>query len=256
MLAQAKNLDNICFQLRNNLYSEIDHPLKKELDAICQDIKATLLSAKTLKVLPTPIIKSLFNLRFKALLWLSKENNMDYLQMVEDVMQKLDEKQDHQELATLVENLRFSLRCCEIVVDSLTTNEASGNFQEAFEKMPEITFDMYFAILSMSYPDDKTVQDLFDWTNASLNIEFGLLAVDIIKSENLKLSRKAIFDLEFLVANSAQEYYALAVGLGIVKLSNEYPSSPEIKYDKSFIKEQQALAELGLSEWSKNIGRA
>jgi hypothetical protein len=49
MIATAKNYDVICFQLRNNLYSQLQSPLKKDLNRLSNDIKTFIISGEKIK---------------------------------------------------------------------------------------------------------------------------------------------------------------------------------------------------------------
>ena len=80
MIASAKNYDVICFQLRNNLYSQLENPMKKDLDNLSNDIQAVITAGKKIQALSVDMLSQVFNLRVKALKWLANDKNFDYLE--------------------------------------------------------------------------------------------------------------------------------------------------------------------------------
>ncbi len=220
MIATAKNYDVICFQLRNNLYSQLDSPLKKDLNRLSNDIKAIITSGKKIQSQSVDMLSQVFNLRIKALKWLADDKNFDYLKMLNDIFPQIEELKSNKKLEVLTENLLFALRCNHRVVESLVgTNEfSSDTIASNISQLPDITYQQYLASLAFANLDDETSQKIVDWTNASLHIEFVLVAADIISENKLKISNKTINELAFLVADSAQEYSALAAELGILKI--------------------------------------
>jgi hypothetical protein len=67
MLATVKNYDLICYQLRNNLYSQLENPLKKDIDRLSKDITNIINSNKKIQSQSVDILAQLFNLRVKAI---------------------------------------------------------------------------------------------------------------------------------------------------------------------------------------------
>jgi len=94
----------------------------------------------------------------------------------------------------------------------------------------------------------KRHKKIADWTNASLHIEFVMLAAAIIKDEKIKVSDKTINELSFLVADAAQEYFALATEFGILKTKANQKSFSNQLFDKNFVKEQKTLADIGIED--------
>jgi len=255
MIATAKNYDVICFQLRNNLYSQLESPLKKELNRLSTDIKMLITSGNKVQGQSFPMLSQVFNLRIKAIKWLAADTNFDYVEMLKGIFPQIEELKANKKLEVLTENLLFALRCNQRVVEAIIgTNEFSADtFSASLPQLPEITYEQFIASLAFAIPDDETVQKIVNWTNASLHIEFVMLAADIIGDDKLKVSDKTINELAFLVADAAQEYIALAAELGILKSRSSRQSFSTLSFDNKFIKEQKQLADLGLDDYAANL---
>ncbi len=255
MITTAKNYDVICFQLRNNLYSQLQNPLKKDLNRLSSDIKTLIISGEKIKAQSTNILSQVFNLRIKALKWLSADTNFDYLEMFKDIFPQIEELRSNKKLEVLTDNILFALRCNQRVAESImNSNEfLPDTFTSNLAQLPDITYPQFIASLAFANLDDKTTQKIVDWTNSSLHIEFVLVATDIISDEKLKISDKTINELAFLIADAAQEYSALATELGILKSRSTRQSFSNLSFDNSFIKEQKQFADLGLDDFTLNL---
>jgi hypothetical protein len=254
MLATVKNYDLICYQLRNNLYSQLENPVKKDIDKLSKEITNILNSGKKIQSQPVDILALLFNLRVKAIKWLSQNNNFDYLAVLSEVSSQIEEIGENRKMEILRDNILFALRCNRRVIESLfSAGEQSENLNIDFSQLPDINYQQFLASLAFAIPDAETAQKIVDWTNASLQIEFVMLAADIILDEKLKVSDKSINELSFLVADAAQEYSALATEFGILKTNAKQQSFSNQPFDKSFINEQKTLAEIGIEDFASNF---
>ena len=255
MTATAKNYDVICFQLRNNLYAQLQSPLKKELNRLSKDIQTLILSGEKIEVQSPNMLSQVFNLRIKALKWLSADTNFDYLEILKDIFPQIEELRLNKRLEVLTDNILFALRCNQRVVDAVIgSNEfAPDTFSSNLAQFPDITYSQFIASLAFANLDDETTQKIVDWTNASLHIEFVLVAADIISDKKLKVSDKTINELAFLIADAAQEYTALAIELGLLKSRSARQSLSNLSFDNDFIKEQKQLADLGLDDFALNL---
>jgi hypothetical protein len=255
MIATVKNYDVICFQLRNNLYSQLQSPLKKDLNRLSNDIKSLIISGEKIKAQSTTMLSQVFNLRIKALKWLSADTNFDYLEMFKDIFPQIEELKSNKKLEVLTDNILFALRCNQRVVESImNSNEFSPDaFSSNLAQLPDITYSQFIASFAFANLDDETTQKIVDWTNSSLHIEFVLVATDIISDDKLKISDKTINELAFLIADAAQEYSALATELGILKSRSKRQSFSNLSFENSFIKEQKQFADLGLEDFALNL---
>ena len=255
MIATAKNYGVICFQLRNNLYAQLQNPLKKDLKGLSTDIKRLIISGKKIKAQPVEMLSQVFNLRIKAIKWLSADINVDYLKMFNDIIPQIEELRADKKLEVLTDNILFALRCNKRVVESIINSceFSPDTFTLNLSQLPDITYPQFIASFAFANLDDETTQKIVDWTNASLHIEFVLGAADIIRNEKLKISDKTINELAFLIANAAQEYAALATDLGILKSLSSKKSFSNASFDSSFIKEQKQFANMGLNDFAANL---
>jgi len=251
VIAAAKNYDIICYQLRNNLYPQLESSLKEELNRLSNDIKTLITSGKKVQGRFVPMLSQVFNLRIKAIKWLATGTNFNYLEILKDIVPQIEDLKTNKKMEVLTENLLFALRCNQRVAEAvIRTNETTN---DTLTQLPEITYEQFIASLSIAIPDDETVQKFVHLTNTSLHIEFVMLAADIIGDDNLKVSDKTINELAFLVADAAQEYIAIATELGILKSRSSIPSFSTESFDNSFIKEQKQLADLGLDDFASNF---
>lgn len=252
MLATVKNYDLICYQLRNNLYSQLENPLKNDIDKLSRDIINILTSDK--KIQNVKIFEQIFNLRVKAIKRLSQDNNFNYLERLSEVSNQIEEIGENRKMQILKENILFALRCNKRVIESLfSSGEQSENLNIDFTKLPEINYQQFLASLAFAIPDDETAQKITDWTNASLQIEFVILAANIIRDEKIKVSDKLINELSFMVADAAQEYFAIATEFGILKPKAKQQLFSNKPFDKYFVNEQKALAEIGIEDFASNF---
>ena len=254
MLATIKNYDLICYQLRNNLYSQLDNPLKKDIDKLAKDITNILQSGKKIQFQSVDILAQVFNLRVKAIKWLSQDCDFNYLEMLTEVSNQIEEIGENKKMEILKENILFALRCNRRIIESLfSTGVQSENLNIDFNQLPDISYQQLLASLAFAIPDDETAQKIVDWTNASLHIEFVMLAADIIRDEKIIVSDKSINELSFLVADAAQEYSALATEFGIIKKTANQQSLSNQPFDKAFVNEQKKLADIGIEDFASNF---
>lgn len=255
MLTAVKSYDILCYQLRNSLYPQLDNPLKKEMNRLSKDIKEIILSGSMDKAKSFQILAEIFNLRIKAIRWLASGSNFSYMQMLNEVIPQIQEMKSNKRFEVLTENLLFALRCNQRVIEKLATGAEinGGCFSTTVKQLREITYEDFLASLAYSIPDDSAVQRIVDWTNASLQIEFAMVAADIISNDDIKISDKSINALAFFVADAAQEYSALATELGIIQANSSGKSVSGFSFDKSFIKEQKLFADLGIEVFSGNF---
>jgi len=254
MIATTRNYD-VIYQLRNSLYSQLDTPLKKDLNRLSKDIREIVTSGKRIHPQTIDILAQVFNLRIKAIKWLASDENFDYLNSLNDIFPQIEEFKSNKKLETLAENILFALRCNQRIVESFASSSdlAADNIMSNISKLPDITYEQFVASLAFANLDDEITQKIVDFTNASLHIEFVLVATDILVDDKLKVSDKTLNDMAFLIADAAQEYSALATELGILKSKSTKHLTSSISFDNSFIKEQKQLADLGLDDFASNI---
>lgn len=248
------NYDVICFQLRHTLYEKLQNPLRKELDELSKNIKTLLVSEGKIENQSARILSQVFNLRIKALKWLSADDALDYSEMLDDAFSQIEELKANERLEVLIENSLFALRCNQRVMSSIIdfSDVSPAALASSFDQFPEITYEQFIASLSFANLDNDTTRKVVGMANASLYIEFVLVAVDIISDENLNVSDTTINSLAFLIADAAQDYSAFATELGILKPRSVRSFSSGM-FDERFVKEQNEIAELGMNDWTLNL---
>jgi hypothetical protein len=255
MIATAKNFDVVCFELKNH-YSQLENPLKKEVDKLLTEVKEIVTSGKQIKPLLDNLLKDIFNLRIKAIKWLLKDGGFESSEMLDEVYSQIEKLKENPKLEVLVENILFALRCNRKVIDAVITTAdfSKENIEANVQQLPTVTYEQFISAIKLGVPDELMAQKIVDWTNASLYIEFVTVATSVINDEQLKVSDKIINELSFIIADAAQEYSALATELGILKSRSTKQTFAQVSFDTNFIKEQKFLADLGLDDYSKNLG--
>lgn len=248
MLNSIGNYDLICYQLRNNLYSRLQNPLKVDLDLISKKIKLSLKS-DTISI-SNELLSKLFNFRIKAIKWLFSESNFNYNELLDEIYPQIEDKIIDKKMNILKDNILFALRCSKRVAESIlpSIEESQENQHFDLNKFTEITYDQLITSISYSIPDEDLTQKFIDWVNSSLEIEYVMLATDIIIDEKLDIPSKTIKKLAFTVADKAQVFCALATEFGFIKSKNIDVNYSNIILDKKFIEEQKQLADLDLFE--------
>jgi len=239
------------YQLKSTLDIRPDDVLKKETDQLSKNVRQLLLSER-LGALPAPMLAQLFNLRVKAIKWFAANTNLDYADVRKEVASHV-KTMDDDRLEVLKENLMFAVRCNQRVFDGIVlhASESEEKVLPAFSEISDLTYDQYISALAFSLPDEA-FEKTITWTHASLQAEFVFIAADVIEESGLKVSDQLIDDLAALVADAAQNYFALSVELGFAKQQESVPQ-PALSNDEGFIVEQKELAELGLDEFAKNF---
>ena len=255
MVAFAKNFDGIIFQLRNAVASQSEHPLKKEVNELSDRIRTLLAPGNKIENQPVEMLSSIFDLRIKALRWLTEDTNLDYAEMFNAIFPQIEELKSNTRLEVLADNILFALRCNQRVLESMiSANELSPNtFTSNLTELPDVTYSQFISAMAFANLDDQTTQKIVDWTNASLHIEFVLFASVILGEGEVTASDKTINELAFLVADAAQEYSALATELGILKSRSTKQFLSNQAFDQDFIDEQKQLADLGLDNFVEKM---
>lgn len=254
MLAGVKNHDFIYYQLRNQHYAQLTPSLKKSLHQLSKDIIHILKSNKPIEGQLAHMLSQLFNLKIKAIQWLSENKDLHYLKLQSEVSNHFEELEGDKRMEVLKENILFALRCNQRIIESLlNSGELSEKPAGHFHKLPDINYQQFLASLAFAIPDEETVQKITDWINASLQVEFVILATDLMRTEKIKVSDKLINELSFLIADAAQEYAALAITFGLLKGATNQHAAVKHSVDKSFVAEQQYLADIGIEDFDTNF---
>ncbi|MBO0935091.1 hypothetical protein J2I47_00895 [Fibrella sp. HMF5335] len=251
MTALAKNYDGICFQLRHYPSAQSDAQLKSDLDRLTSEISALVRSKRKIRPQSVMMLGQVFNLRVKALIWFAANRSLTLSDMFEGNISRMEELKSSKRLEFLFDNILFALRCNQRVAESLAENGVSDG--TPLPITPDITYSQFVTSIALASIDDRTGQKIVDFTNASLHIEFGLFAADIINDEKASVADSTINELAFLIADAAQNYVAIATELGLLKPRSIRNPIPTISLDSDFIDEQKELADSGLDEFALNF---
>lgn len=254
MVATAKNYDIICLQMKG-LIPHLEPSLKKDLRSLLADIREAITTNKKVKPVLDSMLPGIFDFRVKAIKWLAEQGEFDLSGSIDTVYTQLEDMRLNSKLETLAENTLFALRCNKKVTRAIMSagEFAKEKITSGAAALPAITYDQFLASLAFGVPDDETAQRIVDWINASLHIEFIILAAAIINDEKLKVSERVVNELSFLVADAAQEYAAIAIELGFLKPGSENQALLSGQVGKSFVKEQKYLAGLGINDFAENF---
>lgn len=255
MVAFSKNFDGNLFQLRNALATQADHLLNKEVNELSNRIRLLLISGKEIeRQQPFEMLSSIFDLRMKALKWFAEEQP-DYFEIFKDISSKIEDLGSNPKLRVLVDNVLFALRCNQRVMESIQiANKLSKKeFISSLAEQEDTNYPQLVASLSYANPVHDATRKMLNFINASLHIEFVLLATDLAREEESNITDQTIQELAFLIADAAQEYSALATELGIVKVRSDRQPLSNPEFDSDFILEQRLLADQGLDEYGKNL---
>ena len=255
MLASSKNYDIICLQMRN-YFPSLDSSMKNEFEVLLNNLRSILVSSDEIKPAVDLLLPLVYNFRVKALKWLAEQaEEIDLAAKFDEVYTKFEEVKQSPKLEILAENLLFALRSNRRVISSMVNETDIENqyFTTGIGKLKTITYDDFLETLQFRIPEKKTAERFTEWINSSLYIEVTTLATVLIYEENLAVSSKTINDLAFLVADSAQEYYALATQIDLLKQSRANNTFTSGTIDEEFINEQKYLADLGMDDFAKSF---
>lgn len=235
MLQSTNNYEIICFQMWAN--------------------SAILINAITVKQHLDKILPSVFNFRIKAIKWLIENGFSNLSEILDEVYLKFEELKKNETFEILAEKILFALRCNKRVVGEYvgTGNFSIKSFKAYTSALPAITYEQFLSSIAFNVPDNDRAQKFVDWVNTSLYIESIILSALIIQEEKLNVRDEVINELSFLIADAAQEYFAIAVELGVIKTNSRNHPASTFQTDEAFIKEQKYLAELGINDFAESI---
>ena len=233
------------------LRSHLERPFFNELSKLLELTKYSLKGEKPMKVSIDRLLPEIFDFRLRAIKWLANGDTFSLPEMMDDVAIQVKELESNPKLQILTENIQFALRCNKRVVDSIM-NANVGAIESGIAESPEFNYEQFVGSVTMNVPS-PFAQKIINFTNSSLYIEFIMLSAIVIEEEKLNPPDHVLDELAFLIADAAQEYSALAVELGIIKMGvqKQLPSSGDV--DKSFVDEQAYISELGFGDFANGI---
>ena len=199
-------------------------------------------------------LENFFNFKMSAIKWII-ENDIKTIN-VEEISDWLDvglEKETA--LSVLYQNTLFAIRTNVKVYNSMMQGKKDLLSEKSIDltKLKNISDYSYSSILNEVY---MTVPDLFfsmytDFLNYSLYLEFGIIATFIAHKENIQLSEKKINELSAFIADSSQEFGAIAKKFQPVR--NNFKLFSETQISDEFLAEEMHLSEQGIQDFLESI---
>lgn len=204
----------INFLHENNDFQNIDH-IKKRIDNIVDLI--TLRSNKIgLHETLVSVQDELFKLRFEIM-----SKSSVFVEIIKKTNHLVQEKLKHQiNRDTNFKDLELAyIRSMDIyriisksIVSNLTNNDSSFSISE---NLPDLNYFEYIALLN-NLPT-KDAKRIVAYLQASITLDFALIATELVFDEELKLSKKNREELYLMLKNSTEEYAILSNQLGFWK---------------------------------------
>lgn len=258
MSIAAKTYEFVTLELHAHRV-ELEPVFRNQFETLFARIREDLINGRDVDESCNELLESIFAIRIKALIWLSRQSDFKLADILLEVEQLVNELSNQNNLEGLSENLGFALRTVRRVTNGLIAKVPELGTKEgaaALSQLPEIDYWTYYDMLSISIPNGELLENIMEWVDSSLELEYAILAAILLHEENLMVGQKIIDDLAILMALAAQDYGAYAVELGIMpmhssKRNKEYP----IPEDSDFIKEQQLLADSGLEDLGPELDK-
>lgn len=226
------------FQWKINEKVGLHNSLKKELtpfDQFVEGVQKILTSSKSIKSHSVFILTEVLGLRMKAIPLLSSVDS--YEDIINEITAQIEAVKSNKRLEFLIENILFAIRCNKRV----------------FEGLLPLMDNSVSLVNTLSSTEDSE-RKVSEWLMSSLYVEFVMIAADVInENKKLEVTDEKITELAFLVADEAQNYFALAKELGFLKKRSQKESVADAESDHLFVQEQKELAEIGLDDFAKNF---
>ena len=197
-------------------------------------------------------LNALFLFRMSALKWLvahpSAVHDIDF-------ENRFDDLKNHRDHFVLYHNVLFALRTNARVLQSLINDNENTRDVEItlsdLRQLPQLSYTDFLNYAALSMPD--TQFSLFvDYLNASIRLEFGVLATFFIHQEKWDIPEFKVHELALFIANSTQEFGAIARELKPTKKQNSLVHLSLVEdplMESDFFEEQNQLMEQGLDTY-------
>jgi hypothetical protein len=237
--------------------TQIDSQMDSCVKKIKSDIIDALNSRKRFDTIAVSLISQMFDFRVLTLKWiLTKRLDTSDLSRALDTFNTFFSK-DHvsSDKHELIDNVNFAIRTNLRVLAKFS----QGLQEDYFEKINELESSDVFASMPQNYnvfvagiyaniPPVES-EKVINWVDTSILLEISLLASLFIVEDNLKISSSKLNQVSSFVANTAQEYGASAMELGMLSQKiNVFDIENQKLSD-----EESILLEQGLAEYVLNL---
>lgn len=227
-------------------------PLKREFNRLEGQIRSIIISGSPIKPQFDKLIPDVFNFRQKVIKWAVENQKMSFDQIAREQNEFFENEKFklHLGLEVLHENILFATRTIKRVVEGIKSQSPVEEINLP-DHIPQITYDQFLTLLS-TLPNERFAERTFVWTNSMMLIEMVVISEGVMMDDaKLEVSDHIINTLAFIVADSAQEYTAAAMELGMVMQRVRKEPFEFGPLDEEFVRDQQYLADIGLEDFAK-----
>ena len=249
-------IDTFLFPL-NSYYSDsvnTDKQLAKIVENVSCIVKNYFAGNIDIETFVNAHLENVFSFKISAIKWII-ENDIKSIN-VEEISDWLDvglEKDTA--LSVLYQNTLFAIRTNVRAINSMMNRDNAQTSEKktdlsVLKNFSSYTYSSILNEVSMTMPD-IFFSAFTDYLNYSLHLEFGIIAAFVVYKENIKLSEPKINELSAFIADSAQEFGAIAKKTQPVK--NNFKSFSDTKISDEFLVEETHLTEQGIQDFLLSI---
>jgi hypothetical protein len=254
MNAQAVTYSPIFFLMKEHL-EQLNLPLRMEFNGLIAEIKSILHSdVLNLNNSIEGLLPQIFNIRIKSIKWIiEEEGQLDIKNLYYEINEVIAPLTSDPKYGILAENCSFAIRTNQRVFNSILANIGSKEIDNGIHGITqtEIEYSQLISALKSSLPFGNDLNNLINWIDVSLRIEIVLFSLIIIDEYQLNIQDQIVNRLSEIIANDAQQYYAMAKIFGLITTKKQVANEEE--YPESFLSEQHDLSELGFDEFINSI---
>lgn len=244
----------IFFLMKEHL-EQLKLPLRMEFNGLITEIRSILDDDElNLNDSIKSLLPQIFNIRIKSIHWIIEdEGHLDLKNIYNEINEVLSPLTSHPKYGVLAENCSFAIRTNYRVFNSILAQMGTEVVDTGIHEITqnEIEYSQLILALKSSIPYSKELQNLIDWIDTSLRIEFVLFTLILIDEYQLDVPDQIIKRLSEIIANDSQNYYAIAKLFGLIQTKQKEENNTELS--DSFISEEQNLSELGIDEFLNSI---
>lgn len=253
MFAAAPSIENVCLPFKYWAAAPGTDPVKQEIRAFVVRLEAILKGRSDLVKATDALHDELFALRLKALEQLALTNGLDLMQALDRMAASWKNKAKGADQELMVWNMGFALDVQREVLRSLKASgvQLSKDTIASLEPFRQQSFTGLVALVPALVPNPQAAEVLTTWLLASVRMELSLLMADSVLNEEVSVGPKRLYALNSMLVRAAQDFGAAAALMGLTRNAVPEPIVVSEPVPAAYIKEQKALAELGIGDWFK-----